>query len=501
MNHLFSKQIRTAVVVGITGMTCAAAYSPAAAAAAEDAIVPSTTQPAAGGGDTMSEMADEIRSLRARVQQLESDREQTAVTTQHAGESAGRTSAAVIEDADHRSAMFDMEGFTAGYTSNKGFVVRSGDGDFLLHPWLQFAFRGITNDRQDSKPDGDDDVQNGFELRRMKLGFDGNLWGPSFKYTFIWATDRKTGTLGIEEASFVYKIGDLGSSPEPISVQAGQFKNYFAHESMASSKRVFAVERTLLNDVFTGGDNFIQGVGLIYNEGNNGGPLQIGVVVNDGSNDFSAAPSGTSRNFQDYPVNKWDFGAAARVQYKFFGNWKDYEDFTATTLTGPDLLVAGAAVDYSEAGDFDQVMMTADVQYKTGPIALYGAYLVRNLRNGGVGGAGGVNPSPATAGTGNFYDYGFLGKAGYALSKRWEVFAQYSYIQFDSGEFAAGTESSTHEITCGVNYYLKGHSAKLTFDATWLPDGTPVANDGGGILAQPNSENEFVVRGQFQLLL
>jgi hypothetical protein len=63
------------------------------------------------------------------------------------------------------------------------------------------------------------------------------------------------------------------------------------------------------------------------------------------------------------------------------------------------------------------------------------------------------------------------------------------------------TQATTHEITGGVNYYIKSHSAKLTFDATWLPNGTPVASDSGGILAQPNGENEFVFRGQFQLLL
>jgi hypothetical protein len=366
---------------------------------------------------------------------------------------------------------------------------------------LQLAFRNNTTYREDNKANGDDDVQNGFEVRRAKIRFDGNLWGPNFKYNFIWATDRKTQTLGLEEAWFIYKMGDFGIFHEPISVQAGQFKNYFAHESMSSSTKIFAVERSLLNDVFTGGDNFIQGAGLLYNEGSNGGPLQAGVVVNDGSNDFSAAPSGTSRNFQDFPNNKWDFGAAGRVQYKFFGNWKDYEDFTTVTSNGQDLLVAGAAIDYSEAGDFDQVMFTADVKYKTGPLTLYGAYLDRSLRNGGIGGAGGPNPNPATAGTGDLHDYGFHGKAGYAITKKWEVFGQYSYIQFDSDEFAPGTETTTHEITGGVNYYFKSHAAKLTIDATWLPNGTPVASDGGGILAQPNGENEIVIRGQFQLLL
>jgi phosphate-selective porin OprO and OprP len=134
-------------------------------------------------------------------------------------------------------------------------------------------------------------------------------------------------------------------------------------------------------------------------------------------------------------------------------------------------------------------------------VALYGAFLGRSLRNGGVGGAGSGTPNPATAGTGNFYDWGLIGKAGYALNKQWELFGQYSYIQFDGGEFAAGTETTVHEITLGVNYYIHGQNAKLTVDGVWLPNGTPVASDGGGILAQPNGKNEVVLRAQFQLLL
>ena len=472
-------------------LVAAAALAFTAAAGTARAADPSTA--------STQTTADEVRQLRARLEQLEKQVGETARVEKE--KDAARVVDAMVKDADRHSQLLDMEGFTAGFTADRGFVIRSASGDFLMHPWVQFAFRDITNYREDSKTRARDDLENGFEIRRAKIGFDGNLFGPDLKYTFIWATDRKTQVLGLEEAWFVYKLGDFGILPDPVSVQAGQFKNYFAHEQMASSKKIFAVERTLLNDVFTGGDDFIQGVGLLYNEGTNGGPLQAGVVINDGSNDFQAGVSSTPRNFQDYPTNKWDFGAAARVQYKFFGKWKDYEDFTTVTSSGEPLLVAGAAIDYSEAGDFDQILHTVDVQYKTGPLALYGAFLGRSLRHGGFGGAGGVNPSPATAGTGNFYDYGFVGKAGYALNKQWELFGQYSYINFDSGEFAAGTETDVHEVTLGVNYYLHGHAAKLTVDGTWLPNGTPVANDGGGILAEPNGRSEFLLRAQFQLLL
>ncbi len=70
-------------------------------------------------------------------------------------------------------------------------------------------------------------------------------------------------------------------------------------------------------------------------------------------------------------------------------------------------------------------------------------------------------------------------------------------------DFANG-EDAFSEVTVGANYYLGpggrfGHRAKFTFDVTYLPDGAPSDATGLGILA--SEEEEWVVRGQFQLLL
>jgi hypothetical protein len=51
-----------------------------------------------------------------------------------------------------------------------------------------------------------------------------------------------------------------------------------------------------------------------------------------------------------------------------------------------------------------------------------------------------------------------------------------------------------------VNYFLYGHNAKFTADATYLPNGLPVNDDGSGAL-QSNRHNEIIARVQFQLLL
>ena len=66
--------------------------------------------------------------------------------------------------------------------------------------------------------------------------------------------------------------------------------------------------------------------------------------------------------------------------------------------------------------------------------------------------------------------------------------------------FANGaTEDFFHELTVGVNYYIQGHAAKFTLDASYVPNGSPNNQTGLGILA--GDDAEFVFRGQFQLLL
>ncbi|HEX8913493.1 MAG TPA: porin [Humisphaera sp.] len=408
----------------------------------------------------------EIEALKARIAQLEAQQSKASAAAVNDA-LATKAVADVIADADRRSQTLQAGGFMAGYT-DKGFIIQSEDGAFSLHPNAQLLFRHASTMREDVKTTGGDDVQSGFEVRRMKFGLDGNLFTKDLKYFFLWATDRKSGNLVLEEAWVDYKLTDA------LTVRAGQYKDFFSHEAMGSSKRLFAAERSLLNDVFTGGDNFVQGAGLIYDRG---GPLRAYISYTDGAN----APN---QNFQDAPTNKANFGFAGRVEYKVFGDWKAYEDFT-TIGNKTDTLVLGAGADYTEAGDTDTLLHTLDAQYETGPLATYAAFLGRTVKQAGP----------------DRYDYGFVAQAGYLINGRIEPFVRYDYIHFDQRGIASPLENDVHEITLGVNYYFKGHAAKVTADFTWLPNGSPVTNDGGDILATPAGQNEYILRLQFQLLI
>lgn len=230
----------------------------------------------------------------------------------------------------------------------------------------------------------------------------------------------------------------------------------------------------MLTDVFTGGDNFVQGVSLIWEPKM---PLRAEAAFTDGANQ-------SNTNFQDFPTNPADFGFAGRIEYLAFGSWGKYEDFSAMK-NKEDLLVIGAGADYTEAGDTDTLLHTADAQYECGRLGLYAAYLGRSISN-------------PTGGGSDAYDYGALAQAAYMLDAHWEPFVRYDFIRFDS--VSAAADKNVHEITVGANYYVQEHAAKFTIDATWLPNGSPVADDSAGILTN-NGGNEYVLRAQFQLLL
>ena len=438
---------------------------------------------------TQQELLEQIKALQAKVEQLESRQNGQAPQTQPAAtqpQEQPATVDSVLSDAERRSNPFalDSSGVTAGYNKGK-FVLQDEAGNFVLHPQIQFMPRFVINNRSDAKQEGSDsDTQSGFEIRRMKFGFDGNVFTPNLTYLFLWATDRNTGNVQLEEAwaKYAFTSGALHN----FYLKGGQYKDPFAHEGLTSSKRLLAADRSLLNDTFTGGDNFVEGVSVGWDDGPGGSPFRAEVAYTDGANSIN-------HNFQDFPTNKSNFGVAGRVEYLAFGKWASYEDFTTLGNT-QDMLAFGAGVDLTEAGDTDTLLQTLDAQYERGRLGLYAAYLGRAIEDAVVG-------TGASATNENGYDWGFILQAAYLMENKLEPFVRFDYINFDKDLLPAGTvENKVQEYTVGANYYFKGHNAKFTADVTYLPNGTPVADSGADILVS-DDESEFVFRAQFQLLL
>jgi hypothetical protein len=410
-----------------------------------------------------------IQDLQNKVTALEAKQAQSS-------KDVAATIDAVLRDAERRSQLLANGDTGAGYDGN--FYIRAGEG-WDLKPGFNFQFRNNTDFRSNTAKS--DQTENGFEVRRMQLILAGHAFTKDLEYYIQWNVDRDSGTTFLEDAWVRYMFAD------DWGVRAGQFKDQVTHEKTTSDAKLIAVERSLQDAVMGGGVlDRVQGVNLIYGGRDEKNPINIEFGIHDGAKSLNT----------DYTKHAYDFGVAARGEWKAMGKWKNYQDLTAKD-TKEDLLVLALAGDLSQAGDDDQFVGTIDAQWEnTTGWGAYGAIVVRNT-DGALSADGKSNT-----------DWSGLIQLSYLVNPQWEVFGRYTYIGLDNEiAFADGTKEDTfHEISVGVVYYLgkdgsAGHRAKVTVDLNYLPNGSPSAQKGLGYLGDSNGDNEIVLRGQFQLFL
>lgn len=439
---------------------------------------------------TAQDLMAQIKELQTKVQQLEANQQ----TSPDAGDA---TVASVLADAETRSQMLQSSSgdVTSGFTKNK-FVLTSPDGNFTLSPNLHLQVRGVFNARDnDDDNNGDDDTDwqtdSGFEIRRAKFGFGGNMFSRELTYEFLWEVNRDTGALNMQDAWAKYVF----NQQRRIAVRVGQFKNPVGREQTSSGKRLLLADRSIVNDVLLGGENYVQGVSLIYAPPQENYRLEA--AFHDGN--------GTSNtNFQGESLaNRNDWGVGVRTEVQLIGEkFRGYDDYTAMGNTG-SLLVVGAGFDYTENGDQNVLTYTADAQWENaGGTSAFVAAVGRN--RGGANQDTNVNFIEEDA---HLFDWGWVAQAGQMLNPKTELFGRVSYLQIDEDGVPFQVENNVWEVTAGVNYYLHGHGSKITADVTWLPEGVP-SNSGTGYLGSqtglgylPSNEDQVVVRLQYQLLI
>jgi hypothetical protein len=393
---------------------------------------------------TAAELREQIEALQSKVAKIEA-KEASAAQQQ-------ATMQSVLNDAERRSQLLQSGGMTAGW-NGKEFALSSADGAFKMVPYFQFQFRGIANWADEAQADGDDNTESGFEIRRMKAGLKGNAFAKELSYDFNLAVNRNSGTPTLEKAFVQYAFSD------EMALKIGQWKDNVFHEETISSSKQIAVDRSLVNEELGGGNtDYVQGVALVYSSEAIAGEF----ALHDGAN---------SDNTNYLDQDDANYGASARVEYKVFGDWKSYSDFTALK-NKEDLLVIGAGLNYTEGGDDKAVFHTIDAQYEVGQLGIYAAYVA----------------TWADDGADDEYSWGAIGQVAYLIDENWEVFGRYGFLE----------EDSINEITFGANYYWHGHNAKATLDVVVLPDGSP-SDSGLGYVA--SDDLQVVIRGQFQLAL
>lgn len=448
-------------------------------------------------------MRAELNALRSEVTALRGEASQHWLNERRAEEVKALVRE-VLSDADTRASLAD-DGMTAGH-NGRSFFLASSDGAFLMNIKGQVQIRYLASLRDDSEgaaTDPDDDDETGFQIRRARLVFEGHIGSPKIEYGLQITANRDTIALEVEKAYAAYAFTDT------FRVGVGRFKDNFLREESISDGRQLAVERSLLNNIFT--TNYAEGV---YAEWAATEMVRLFFSVNDGSR--SGDPGGTSTGFlntgNDFHNDSTDVALTARADFKLAGDWKQADDFSA--WSGEALGVfAGAAVHYelAETGD-DQASGTTGV---TGPyddfvtytldaladwrgLAVYAAFIGQH-----------INAADGNA-NGDLDNFGALVQAGFmVIPDKIEPFARYEWIGIDD-EVA---DDDLNIVTIGANYYLKKHAAKFTLDAMWVMDPVTNANvlgfSGGagtgltgiGVLADDaDEEDQIVLRASFQLL-
>jgi phosphate-selective porin OprO/OprP len=455
----------------------------------------------------------------------------------------------VLADADTRSSLQAAQA-TAGW--NKGFFLASPDGNFKLNVGGQLQTRWAynwlsTRDMNNSSTNGVNTFNTagvskaayGFEVRRAKLEFSGHVVDPSWQYAVTLAYqqffgqnnsapaanglaggggvsqgDNFAGGIGLENA---YIKKDLGNG---FSVQVGQFKSPFLREWLVSSKYQLAVERSLVETLFSTG--WTQGLQLNWNNDN----LRAMVSYNDGANNANlGSASGTNVSGGGVTNNgvgftQWAF--TGRVEFMAFGNWAQFDDLTSMRGEGSGLLVGGG-INWQRGGEQEANVVggpgsgnadgeffswTVDATWDLGGANLYGAWVMNTSYS-------------LPASQGDINSYGIVLQGGYFITDAIELFARWEWYCISNkntneagndinaaGTFGPNAAAVNNIGTVGANWYLSGKNVKWTtdFGVSWNPvtfqNGLFGQNIAGADYRTEgaNGGGQITIRSQIQLL-
>jgi hypothetical protein len=445
-------------------------------------------------------------AMEKRIQALQTRINQLAAAQQANQAQTDAVMRQIRDDADAHSQLLSDSlpstgNVSGGYDPDIGFILESDDGNFSIHPSVLIQARYAVNDRNQILPgDGGvtgkegDDTEEGFELTRFRLSFDGNVLSPLLHYYLQVAQDSSMAHAELLDAYILYRV----SPQSPLALKVGQFKDPVWHEQNLLESRLMAVDRSLTSALIGGGElDRVQGASLIYDQNNLRGQLALHDGY-DGLNTPFYGPSGLGNAVNaGAGLTPTNWGASARGEWlaigdrtPYFNPFSEYDQFTARS-DRQDILVAGGGFDYSESGANKLLYHTLDLQYNTTTgWAFYAAYLAayRDLHSNK-----GIAP-------GSYYDCGVVLQASYLFTSSVETFIRYDYSHLDGDALPGILQDNIDEITIGANYYFFGQQAKFTLDGSWLPNGSPADESYLDIL-QDNSHNEFIVRAQFQLAL
>ena len=419
---------------------------------------------------TNDELQAQVEQLSARVMELEGRNSDQWMNEQRAEEIRGLVHD-VLADADTRASLL-QSGMTAGY--DRGFRIGSSDGNFMLRLNGQLQTRwNYSYQSGGAGPDGDRH-RSGFETTRAKLWFSGHIVNPDWQYVLETGLNDGTGEWSVLDAYIKHNLCN------GWSLKAGQFMAPLLREELMDSRYQLAVERSIFNQLLTGGRT--TGIALGYEADQ----FRFVGSYNDGANQAGTRWSqGPGPQATD---GSTEYSFTARGELLLSGNWDQFKEFRSAPGEEQGVMI-GAAIhvqedEYGTAFNNEAtfVVVTGDVSAKFGGFNLFGAVAYANL-------------DPKEGASNDFW--GFVAQGGFHFTDQWEGFLRYEWADLDNIK-------DLSILTWGVNYYFADHNAKFTADMGYSFNeleilGTNLADGNIAGYRADTDSGQFVVRTQLQL--
>lgn len=493
------------------------------------------------GANDVAEIRSEIAQLKASNQQLA--KRLDSQSTDWLNESRAKEIRAIVSDVLADSATrtsLQETGATAGYLAGEGFVLRNPSGDFSLRISGQiqtrFVFNNNSNGSNYTNADYINDHLNGtdqqignknswgFSVRRARLNFDGHIGDSSWQYKVGGTFQASTGQYQYDDLAI------LKTLENGLRVGLGQMKTPFLREELVSSRNQLAVERSMMNAMFSAKRSL--GVHLNWRENN------VSLQGYYGNGMRTALNNDQEYTNSSNNPTKWAF--AGRAEFKLAGKWRDFKSFNTDEDQQCALMIGVAAMgqEYGANTEFKSLFglpdlnnvlqveganldgstvagVSADITAKFGRFSVFASAVWQQYDIEGSGGT--IFGLPMDEYTMNRVNpWGILVQGGWSVSEDVELFARFAMTDADLGGFTLTSSGSglppiptppinskTSILTLGANHFVN-KNLKFTLDWSINFQDSIVGIDDNELIdlgwSPTNTADEWLFRAQMQLL-
>jgi hypothetical protein len=390
----------------------------------------------------------------------------------------------VLADAQTRGSL-QGTGATSGYSD--GFFLSSTDGSYSMKINVLQQIRWSFNDNEDDTAagggggggggvagaGGSSGQAYGFENKRTRLGFSGNMvdssWTYDVKYALGYSNSVEEFGAGELSDAFVTKALECGAT-----VTVGQFKLPFSAEYAIDAGNLQFMDYSTVESTF--GAGYGQGIRVGYASGD----VRVAAAYVNAIREANAAWTA------DSPTSEWAF--AGRAEAKFAGTWQQFEQSQSWRGDSYGIKVgAGFAVERDNTfSDATTSALTADFTVALGGANVTAAYYVYSFDDSGLPGVDDSNPMALVI------------SAGVFVSDTCDVALRYEYGDADQDFGGAETFSA---LTVGSNWYLARNKAKWGVDLGYAFDAVsaiyaPTAAGNNWLQDATNENGQWVFRTQ-----